>query len=273
MTRKTNVLIQICALLVHLLNLATPIASDKVKPWIALGIVFVQGIVAIIAHSYNPDGSSAQEPYDPNAPTPGNFGQATKIILVFLLCSMILIPQYGCGTPKPSTQVQQTPQQKALKYVDDIRFSGRTAMDTYMNVYRTKLAQLKADKTLTDKQRHDQIAQLNSQSNAINEIWGKSIDLEEQAGKIITDNTNFTGPPILQALNLGQQIAGLFNDPVFASIGDQQLHTIVASAQATVQSLITLLKSQLPTSIEICIDITDPSNWKSCIEGVKGYEF
>jgi hypothetical protein len=98
MTRNANILIQILALMVNALQYATNIAPEKAKPWIALGILLVQGIVAIVAHSYNPDGTPASEKYDPNAAKPGQFGGIGRAVVLGVLCASMITMQ-AC-TPK-----------------------------------------------------------------------------------------------------------------------------------------------------------------------------
>lgn len=160
-----------------------------------------------------------------------------------VLCAALLLS--GCGTPKPGTPGQtQTAQQKALKADDDIRASARTFSDSYMTYYRNRLAQLKADKALTGHQRYVAIKALNAQAGAINEIYGKAIDLEGQAATIIQNNANLTGSPAAQALSLIQQIVILFNDPILAGVGDATFHTVVTAAQLTIQTLVGILQLQ-----------------------------
>jgi hypothetical protein len=58
-----NVLIQVLALVCQLLNGLSDVVSPDKKPYIGLAIMAGQGIVAILAHRSNPDGTSVQLPY------------------------------------------------------------------------------------------------------------------------------------------------------------------------------------------------------------------
>lgn len=47
-------------------NFATNIVPEKIKPYVFLAIGLAQTIQAWRAHYYNPDGSRATTPYNPN---------------------------------------------------------------------------------------------------------------------------------------------------------------------------------------------------------------
>lgn len=65
MTRSLNISIQILLLLGQVLNMLLPTLHPEHRIYATVGIAFVQGIAAILAHSYNPDGTPAKVAYDP----------------------------------------------------------------------------------------------------------------------------------------------------------------------------------------------------------------
>ena len=63
MKRFTNILIQSTASAAQVINIFTPVLSDKNKIY-ATGILSIaQGVTAIIAHNSNPDGTPASVGY------------------------------------------------------------------------------------------------------------------------------------------------------------------------------------------------------------------
>src|SRR5215467_8621410 len=100
MRRSTNVIIQILALMVQILNYATGIVADKARPWIGLSILLVQGIAAIIASNYNPDGTPATVAYKRNDPPTGS---GLKMILTSLLICGLLTSQSACSPKQLQT--------------------------------------------------------------------------------------------------------------------------------------------------------------------------
>jgi hypothetical protein len=65
---SVNIMIQCLALVAQLLNGITEMVLPEKKPYLAIAIMAVQGIVAILAHTRNPDGSRAELPYTKNPP-------------------------------------------------------------------------------------------------------------------------------------------------------------------------------------------------------------
>lgn len=61
-----TVVFQVLALVGQYGNLATNIVPDRIKPYIFLVISVAQTLQAWRAHYYNPDGSRANTPYNPN---------------------------------------------------------------------------------------------------------------------------------------------------------------------------------------------------------------
>lgn len=62
---SANILIQILALVAQLLNALSPQVPDNKKPYLAMVLMFVQGVSAILGHFRNPDGTPAEIPYQP----------------------------------------------------------------------------------------------------------------------------------------------------------------------------------------------------------------
>jgi hypothetical protein len=106
MKRSTNVLIQIFALVINVLNAATSFIPPGGKPWIGLGIVLAQGIVAIIAHNYNPNGTPANASYTPDKSASGtiDFNAPLKAVSLILI-PLCLVGLVGCGKPKVTNTV------------------------------------------------------------------------------------------------------------------------------------------------------------------------
>src|SRR5579885_3358909 len=109
MTRTLNIALQLLALLVHILNYATTITSVAAKPWIHLSILAVQGVVAIIASNYNPDGTPATVGYRPK-PNPKDL----RILGLAMLIFFLTISQTACSAADYS---------KALKATYDVTVS------------------------------------------------------------------------------------------------------------------------------------------------------
>ena len=57
-----NILIQVVSTLGQSVNLFTGLVPDKYKPFVMLGFTLVQVVVGVVAHQYNPDGTSARLP-------------------------------------------------------------------------------------------------------------------------------------------------------------------------------------------------------------------
>lgn len=104
MKRSTNVLIQIFALVVHVLNAATAFVPSGGKPWIGLSVVLAQGIVAIIAHNYNPNGTPANASYSADEMRK-QLGFAPLKAVSLILIPLCLVGLVGCGKPKVTTTV------------------------------------------------------------------------------------------------------------------------------------------------------------------------
>jgi len=65
LTLSVNTFIQVLALIVQYLNVAAGIVPQKYQPWIAGALVVMQGLVGILAHFANPDGTPAKVAYLP----------------------------------------------------------------------------------------------------------------------------------------------------------------------------------------------------------------
>ena len=60
-----NKFIQTSVTITQVVNITAPIVPDKYKP-VAAGVLgILQGITAIVAHNYNPDGTPAKVAYQP----------------------------------------------------------------------------------------------------------------------------------------------------------------------------------------------------------------
>lgn len=164
-----------------------------------------------------------------------------------LFASLLLT---GCGSPKPTTNVPppppQTPYDKAVAYLDNIRATGREVHDDYMRYHTTRVASIQADTKLTAKQRYAAIKKETDQATAVNEAYGKSLTYEDDAGKILLtlSPATFTGAPVKQILTIAQSLTGLFNDPQFANIGDAAFRSVVSAAQIAITVLIGILEAQ-----------------------------
>src|SRR5215472_11553011 len=94
MKRSTNVIIQILALMVQILNYATGIVAENARPWIGLSILLIQGIAAVIASNYNPDGTPASVAYKKSDPQAGS---VVKMIFASMLICGLLTTQSACS--------------------------------------------------------------------------------------------------------------------------------------------------------------------------------
>jgi hypothetical protein len=65
MKRSWNTLFQVLATSTQLLNLYSPIIPPKYLGLTAAILSAIQGTAAVIAHSFNPDGTAAVLPYVP----------------------------------------------------------------------------------------------------------------------------------------------------------------------------------------------------------------
>ena len=64
MNRTANALLQFGLGLSQIGNILSPAFGESQKIYLAAGIAFAQGLISLIAHIYNPDGTSAQAPWD-----------------------------------------------------------------------------------------------------------------------------------------------------------------------------------------------------------------
>src|SRR5581483_2972708 len=99
MKRTTNVVIQILALIAQVLNLATGMAGEKARPWIGLSILLVQGVAAVIASNYNPDGTPATVAYKSGD---SSIRSAIKLVLISMLIGL-LTTQNACSPKQLQT--------------------------------------------------------------------------------------------------------------------------------------------------------------------------
>ena len=63
MTRTWNIVIQLVALAGQVVNQFGSLIPPARRDAVAAGLAIAQGIVAVVAHSYNPDGTSAGVAY------------------------------------------------------------------------------------------------------------------------------------------------------------------------------------------------------------------
>jgi len=65
MSRKVNIALQIIGLATQIANGLSPYWSTNVKMYVMAGLSLAQGAVAIIAHSFNVDGTPQEAAYQP----------------------------------------------------------------------------------------------------------------------------------------------------------------------------------------------------------------
>ena len=64
MPKWFNILSQIILVIIQAMNIVAPLLSEKDKILAAAVVAAIQGVIAVVAHNYNPDGSKACEPYN-----------------------------------------------------------------------------------------------------------------------------------------------------------------------------------------------------------------
>jgi hypothetical protein len=92
MNLKVTAVIQALAAILHYLNLAGEIAPEKYKPLVAGLILIAQGLNAVFAHFWNPDGTKAIEAWMPNKPKGPGFPPGAGMIA--LVCVALIVQ--GC---------------------------------------------------------------------------------------------------------------------------------------------------------------------------------
>lgn len=60
---SVNALIQILGLVAQGINAASDLLPPRGKFWAAVGLSAVQGLIGVLAHFANPDGTPAEQPY------------------------------------------------------------------------------------------------------------------------------------------------------------------------------------------------------------------
>ena len=92
MKQSTNYIIQFLALIAQGANLFANIWPAPAQRYVALGVFLLQGASAIIAHNYNPDGTTARAAYVPGKST----SQVSQMLLLTFLLTLSLV-SFGCG--------------------------------------------------------------------------------------------------------------------------------------------------------------------------------
>lgn len=82
MNRNVNVLLQCLLAIAQATNIVQPILAPKTRVIVTAIIAAVQGIIGIVAHNYNPDGSSAKEAYGFNNSNTGTANGTTAVTVV-----------------------------------------------------------------------------------------------------------------------------------------------------------------------------------------------
>lgn len=63
MRQSTNVTIQILALIAQGLAVTSELFPPEIRIWVPVIVSTLQSVVGVLAHRYNPDGTSAEFPY------------------------------------------------------------------------------------------------------------------------------------------------------------------------------------------------------------------
>jgi hypothetical protein len=63
MTLSVNSVIQILGILLQFLNQALDTSSPKIKFWATVIMSVIQGVIGVLAHFSNPDGTPSSVPY------------------------------------------------------------------------------------------------------------------------------------------------------------------------------------------------------------------
>ena len=65
MKLRTNIFIQLLATTAQILNLLLDTVPADKKIWVTIGLLVVQSVTGVLAHTVNPDGTPATEEWKP----------------------------------------------------------------------------------------------------------------------------------------------------------------------------------------------------------------